>query len=366
MNNWEKLARTLIHNSCDLQKGEKLLIEYSCCPQEFVLAIVKEAEKVGGLVYLWHIEDKIRHELVANGCIQQWSWQAHIDQNIMQQVDAVIMIRGENNSFLNADVDAKKQEIFAKQYSEPVHTKTRLQKKWVLLRYPTDSFAQSSKMNTQVFEEYFYHVCCLDYRDLCNRMEPLKTLMEKTNTVRIVGKGTDLTFSIQGIPAVKCCGERNIPDGEIYTAPIKDSIEGTITFNVPVMYQGKEFDQIKLQFHQGKVVHESCNQQQELTNILNTDAGSRYVGEFAFGVNPYVTFAVRDILFDEKMYGSIHMALGNSYSDADNGNRSAIHWDLILNQVEGGEIYFDDVLIRKNGEFILPELVVLNRENMIQ
>lgn len=367
MNNWERLAKTLIENSCELKKGEKVLIEYSCCPQGFVLAIVQEAMKCGGLVYLWHIEDEIKHELLKNGTKNQWAWQASIDQKIMQDVDAVIMIRGEYNSFANEDVDTKQLDVFAKNYSEPVHTRTRLKKKWVLLRYPTDSFAQSSKMSTKNFEEYFYHVCCLDYKDLCNRMQPLKELMERTDKVRIVSLGTDLSFSIKGIPAVKCCGERNIPDGEIYTAPVKESIEGQITFNVPVMYQGKEFEQIMLKFHKGKVVAEECGHStKDLTTILNTDKGSRYIGEFAFGVNPYVTTCVRDILFDEKMYGSIHMALGNSYDDADNGNRSAIHWDLILDQTKGGEIYFDDVLIRKNGEFILPELVVLNRKNVLQ
>lgn len=366
MHHWETLAKTLVYNSCEVKKGEKVLIEYSCCPQEFIVTILNEVKNAGGIVYLWHIEDKIRHEILKNGDIQQIQFMARIDQNIMNQVNAVIMIRGENNSFLNSNIDAKNMELWSKYYSEPVHTKTRLHKKWVLLRYPTDGFAQASKMNTQVFEEYFYHVCCLDYRDLCVRMEGLKQLMDKTDIVRIVGENTDLTFSIKGIGSVKCCGERNIPDGEIYTAPVKHSVNGVITFNVPVMYQGKEFQTITLYFKDGKVVKEDSNLKLDLTTILNTDEGSRYLGEFAFGVNPYVTFGVKDILFDEKMYGSIHMALGNSYDDADNGNRSAIHWDLILNQTDGGEIYFDDVLIRKNGEFLLPELVVLNRDNMIK
>ncbi len=367
MNYWERLAKVLVHHSCKVKVGEKVLIEYSGCPAEFVVVLMDEIMNAGGYVYLWNVDHTIQHKLLEKGNEEQWRWIASIDKSIMASVDAVILIGGEHNSFWCSDIGVEAKQQYATLYSGPVHIETRLKKKWVLLRYPTDAFAQSSQMSTGAFEEYFYKVCCYDYDDMAKRLEGLENLMRKTDRVRIVGDGTDLSFSIKDMGVVKCCGDCNIPDGEIYTAPIRESVEGVIRFNVPVTHQGVQFGWIELHFEKGKVVKSITNQNQiDLDHILDTDEGSRYLGEFAFGVHPCVTFPINDILFDEKMYGSIHLALGNSYADADNGNRSALHWDLILDQRNGGEIYFDDVLIRKNGEFILYELVVLNRENMLK
>ena len=198
-------------------------------------------------------------------------------------------------------------------------------------------------------------------------MDALKALMEKTDKVRIIGKNTDLTFSINGMKAIKCDGERNIPDGEIYTAPIKNSVNGIITYNTPALYQGFTFENISFTFKDGRIIKSSSNNDELLTNILNTDDGARYIGEFSFGINPYITKPMLDTLFDEKIAGSIHLTPGMAYDEADNGNRSAIHWDLVYIQTEeygGGEIYFDDVLIRKNGRFVLPELDCCNPEHL--
>jgi len=239
--------------------------------------------------------------------------------------------------------------------------------KWVVLRYPTESMSQQAGMSTEAFEDFYFDVCTLDYSKMDKAMTPLVELMNKTDRVRIVAKDTDLTFSIKGIPAIKCSGLRNIPDGEVYTAPVKDSVNGYITYNVPSVEEGIKFENVRLEFKDGKIVKATANDTVAVNKIFDTDEGARYVGEFALGVNPYITKAMGDILFDEKISGSIHFTPGQSYEDAPNGNKSAIHWDLVQVQTTeygGGEIYFDDVLIRKDGMFVLDELKCLNPENL--
>ena len=190
--------------------------------------------------------------------------------------------------------------------------------------------------------------------------------MEKTDRVRIVAPNTDITFSIKGIPAIPCCGEYNIPDGEIFTAPVKDSVNGTITFNTPCPYQGNIYTNVSLTLKDGKIVQAMCNEDnQSLNHIFDSDEGARYIGEFAIGLNPKILHPMGDILFDEKIIGSIHFTPGRAYREAFNGNISSIHWDMVLIEREeygGGELYFDDVLIRKNGKFMLPELEPLNQQ----
>ena len=188
--------------------------------------------------------------------------------------------------------------------------------------------------------------------------------MEKTDKVRIVGPNTDITFSIKGLPAIPCCGTCNIPDGEIYTAPVKNSVNGYITYNTPSPYQGNIYEDVHLEFENGKIVNCSAKENTDgLIKIFDTDEGSRYVGEFSFGLNPLILNPIGDILYDEKIKGSIHFTPGTCYKDCDNGNVSSVHWDLVLIQRKefgGGEIYFDDVLIRKDGKFVLEQLKDLN------
>ncbi len=235
------------------------------------------------------------------------------------------------------------------------------------MRYPNGAMAQLANMSTRAFEDFYFNVCNLDYAKMADAMTPLVELMNRTDRVRIVGVGTDLSFSIKGIPAVKCSGLRNIPDGEVYTAPVRDSVEGTITYNTPAVYQGTTYENISLTFKQGKIVNATANYTEKINQVFDTDEGARYIGEFALGVNPYIEKPMKDTLFDEKISGSFHFTPGMAYDTAFNGNKSAIHWDLICIQTPeygGGEIYFDDVLIRKDGRFILPELDGLNPENL--
>lgn len=205
------------------------------------------------------------------------------------------------------------------------------------------------------------------YSKMDKAMDALKDLMERTDKVHLVAPGTDLTFSIKGIPAVKCAGECNIPDGEVYTAPVRESMNGTIAYNTPSLEDGFTYENIKFEIKDGKIIKATANDNERINAMLDTDEGARYFGEFAIGVNPYVLQPMKDILFDEKICGSFHLTPGMCYEDAPNGNKSAVHWDLVQIQrpeYGGGEIWFDDVLIRKDGLFVIDELLPLNPENL--
>jgi aminopeptidase len=363
------LAHNLINYSCSLKKGERVLIAsngFAAVP--LVRALIKEAYAVGAYPYVDISSNVIQRELLMGATKEQYELLAKIDGEKMKNMDAYIGIGCNDNTAELADVPAERLSIYGGVYSQYVHNDIRLKKKWVVLRYPNPSLAQSAGTSLEAFEDFYFKVCCLDYSKMSTAMDSLVELMDKTDRVRLVGKGTDLSFSIKGIPAIKCAGEMNIPDGEVYTAPVKKSVNGVIQYNTPTEYQGKSFENVRLEFKDGKIINATGNDTEGINKIFDTDSGARYVGEFAIGVNPYITKAMKNILFDEKIRGSIHFTPGNAYDDADNGNRSAIHWDLVLIQTEeygGGEIYFDDVLIRKNGVFVLDELKCLNPENLM-
>ena len=364
----KKLAHNLVNYSCALKKGEKVLIDAIGVPNDLPIAIVEETYKVGAYPFVNVIDNSIQRAIYSGLNEEQTKLWADIDSVRMKNMDAYIGIRGGDNSFELSDVDGDKMAIYQNFYSLPVHHNIRVkQTKWVVLRYPTPSMSQQAQMSTEAFSRYYFDVCNLDYSKMDRAMNALKALMDKTDKVRIVAPETDLTFSIKGINAVKCAGKLNIPDGEVYTAPVKNSVNGTIKYNAPSIEQGLKFENVKLTFKDGKIVEATGNYTEKLNEIFNTDEGARFVGEFAIGVNPYVTKPIGDILFDEKISGSIHFTPGCCYDDAFNGNISSIHWDLVLIQLEnygGGGIYFDDVLIRKNGIFVLDELKPLNPENL--
>jgi aminopeptidase len=254
-----------------------------------------------------------------------------------------------------------------REYSSPVTDERVNNTKWVVLRWPNNSMAQLANSSLEAFEDFYFDVCNIDYSNMSKAMDSIIELMDKTDKVRIKGPGTDLTFSIKGMPTIKASGERNIPDGEVFTAPVRDSVEGELSFNAPAVYQGITYENIYFRFEKGKIVEAKANFTDKINEVLDTDEGARYLGEFAMGLNPYITKAMKDPLFDEKIMGSIHITPGKCYEETPNGNKSSIHWDLVLIQTPehgGGEIYFDGKLIRKDGRFVLEELQCLNPENL--
>jgi len=363
------LAKNCIHYSTRIAPGEKILIEATGeKARELARALVKETFAAGGVPFVTLKDNAVLRDLLLNATREQIEATARFELERMKEMDAYIAIRGPENASELADVPADRMSLYMEHWFSPVHGQQRVNHtKWLVLRYPNFAMAQLSGTSTEAFEDFYFNVCCLDYGKMSLAMDPLVALMEKTDRVRLVAPGTDLTFSIQGIPAIKCCGLRNIPDGEVYTAPVRDSVNGTITYNTPSVYQGFTYENISFTFEKGQIIKATANNTEKINQLLDTDEGARYVGEFALGVNPFITKPMKDTLFDEKIMGSFHFTPGQAYTIADNGNRSAIHWDLVLIQTPtwgGGEIWFDDVLIRKDGRFILPELEGLNPENL--
>ena len=363
----QKLAHSLVNYSCKLQRGEKILIESTGAPTEFVSAIVKEVYEVGGLPFVELRDNRVTRAIVDGMTEEVAKKMDEYERGRMTDMDAYIAIRGGNNDMELSDVSDESKVLYNKFYRSPICDLRVNTTKWVILRFPTEGMAQLAKMSTEKFEDYFLDVCTMDYARMNEAMDPLQALMKRTDKVRLVAKDTDLTFSIKNIGAVKCAGELNIPDGEVYSAPVRDSVNGYIHYNAPSIENGFEFKDVRLTFKDGKIIEATANDPVAANAIFDTDEGARYVGEFAIGVNPFVTKPMGDILFDEKISGSIHFTPGACYEDCPNGNKSAVHWDLVLimtPEYGGGEIWFDDVLIRKDGRFVLPELFCLNPENL--
>lgn len=362
------LAKTIINYSVALAPGEKLLIEAVDGALPLVKALVDEAYRAGALPFLTLKNSQLQRALLRGATADQLTLIGGWEAGRMQAMDAYVAVRASDNISELADVPHDRMQLYQRHWVKPVHLDIRVPRtKWCVLRYPTPAMAQLAAMSSEAFEGFYFKVCTLDYARMAVAMDPLIALLARTDRVRITGPGTDLTFSVKGIPAVKCAGRRNIPDGEVYTAPVRDSVEGAISYNAPTMHQGVTYENIRLEFTAGKIVKATANDGERLNKVLDTDEGARYIGEFALGVNPYITRPMKDILFDEKIGGSFHFTPGNAYEKADNGNRSAIHWDLVSIQTPdhgGGEIYFDDVLVRKDGRFVLDELAGLNPENL--
>lgn len=362
------LAKKLINYSCSLNKGEKVLIECIGLETPLVTELVKQAYLANAIPFVT-IKDKEVDRAVLMSCTEeQMDMMAKYEAARMSDMDAFIGVRSGNNITQLADVPSEKMSIYNKNLWNKVHGQIRVPNtKWVVLRYPSASMAQAASTSTEAFENFYFDVCNLDYSKMSKAMDPLKALLDRTEKVRLVGEGTDLTFSIKGLESIKCDGRLNIPDGEVYTAPVKDSVNGYITYNTPSEYQGFTFENIRLEFKNGKIINATANDNERINKVFDTDEGARYVGEFAIGVNPYILKPMKDTLFDEKIAGSIHFTPGASYDNCFNGNKSAIHWDLVYIQrpeYGGGEIYFDDVLIRRDGMFVFDELIGLNPENL--
>jgi len=359
---FDKLAKLLVEYSIRLKRKETVLIEGFDVPDEMTVALVRAVSNAGGIPFAQVYRTRVNRALAFEASDRQLNLMVGYELARMKKMNAYIAVRGTHNIAELSDVPAGKMQLIGRKM-RPVQDQRVKKTKWVVLRWPTPSMAQLAGMSTEAFEDFYFDVCTLDYRKLLPGMKALKRLMEKTDRVEIKGPGTDLSFSIKGIAAVICGGDRNIPDGEVFTCPVKDSVEGQVTFNAPSIYQGTAFDGVQLEFKRGKIVKTSSNETEKLNKILDSDPGARYIGEFSLGFNPRVFRPMRDILFDEKIAGSFHFTPGQAYEEADNGNRSQVHWDMVSIQrpdYGGGEIYFDGKLIRRDGKFLAKQLRTLN------
>lgn len=364
----ETLAKNLVNYSCEVKPGENVLIESKGFELPLTKALIKETYKAGGIPFVTIKNDEITRALLNSCSEEQIRLMAEFELDRMKKMDAYIGVRCTDNTNELGDVPEEKMRLYNSLFNKPVHSEQRVEHtKWVVLRYPNSAMAQMAEMSTEAFEDFYFNVCNLDYSKMSKAMDPLVKWMEKTDRVRITGKNTDLSFSVKGLPAIKCDGGRNIPDGEVFTAPVRESVNGIISYNTPAKYQGFTYENVTLEFKDGKIIKATANDTERINKIFDTDEGARFVGEFSLGVNPYIEKPMKDTLFDEKIKGSLHFTPGSCYDECNNGNKSAVHWDLVFIQrpeYGGGEIWFDDVLIRKDGVFVPEELQCLNPENL--
>jgi len=362
-----RLAELLVHHSTRLQPGDRVLVEsFDACP-DFICDIVESVRRAGALAFV---------EMRSNPVLRQWMLDATEDEaravgawelERMRTMDAYIGVRGGANSLELSDVPAEQAAMVSRHWTAPV-TKQRVDHtRWVVLRWPSPAFAQSAGMSTRAFEDFYFDVCTIDYARMGAAQEPLRRRMEEADQVRIVGPGTDLSFSIKGIGARICSGLRNIPDGECFTCPTIDSAQGVIHYNAPTVYRGKPFDNVRLVLDKGRIVEATASDTAALNAILDTDPGARRIGEFSLGFHPHILNPMRDVLFDEKIAGSLHFTPGSAYDSPGNGNQSQVHWDMVLIQRPewgGGEVWFDGECIRRDGRFLPADLQGLNPENL--
>lgn len=363
-----RLADVLVSHSTRLQPGEKVFIEAFDTPDEFVVALVQRVALAGGVPFVETRSNRVLRTLFGNATEEQMKAIGALELARMEQMDAYIGVRGSHNALELSDVPAEKMKLYQSHWWQPVHSGQRVNHtKWVVMRYPSPAFAQAAGMSTEQFTDFYFDVCTLDYAKMGRAQVPLHKRMSETDQVRLTAQGTDITFSIKGIGAQMCDGGRNIPDGECFSCPTIDSANGVIQFNTGTVYQGKPFDNVRLVLKDGVITEATSSDTDGLNRILDSDEGARRIGEFSIAFNPYILQPMRDVLFDEKISGSLHFTPGNAYETVGNGNKSQVHWDMVLIQrpeYGGGEIYFDNELIRKDGLFVPDDLQALNPENL--
>lgn len=354
----------LLHGSVGLKSGENILIQLAGLNGiGLVRELAAEARRIGAHPFFNIQDTEVNRILLESGDDAYWANQCDAEAlPLMEKMQVFIGIRASQNIYETSQVAKSANKAYAEQFLQPVHFERRVKHtRWCILRYPSDAFAMNAKMPTARFTEFYYKACLLDYGRLEEAMKPLEEVLRAGREIRLKGEGTDIRFGIEGQNWVSCHGTHNIPDGELFSSPILDSVNGVITY-APSVYQGKPFDRVTLRVKDGLVVEYDASDRSGLRDILDTDEGARRFGEFSFGTNPVIDAPMYDILFDEKIWGSNHLTLGQDYEEAANGNRSAIHWDLVC---IGADVELDGVLIRKGREFVHPRLEGLNPNRLL-
>ena len=360
----KQLAEKILNFSCELKEGQNVMLQLvGLNGIELLRALAETAREMKATPFIQVNDTEIQRLLVESGDRSFWKKQAQIDQlPLMKQMDAFVGIRASQNIYEQSKASKEANDAYSDEFLKPVHFEERVNNtNWVVLRYPSPAFAMNARMPTERFRDFYYEACLLDYAQLAEAMKPLEERLRDTDMIQLKGEGTDIQFSVKGQNWIPCFGKRNIPDGELFSSPILSSVDGEITYSASV-YQGKPFDYVWLKVRDGVVIDFDSSNNEQLEEILDTDSGARQFGEFSFGLNPIIEKPMRDILFDEKIYGSNHLTLGNDYEIAPNGNESNIHWDLVC---IGADVYLDGEKIREGRTFIKEDLQGLNPENLI-
>ena len=370
MNDLRNLAKVIVERCCAVKPGERVLVEATGCEDALAAEVLRAVYDAGGAPFYNQMWDSLQSAWLERACEESVRLQAAWDAERMRSMDVYIGLRSSANAFDLSAIPSGQSRLYRREYETPVHFQTRVPKtRWLVTRIPNASMAQTAGMPTREFEEFYYRCCCLGYDRFRARMEPLAAAMRGARSVRIKGEGVDLRFEMCGAGVAVCSGTRNIPAGEVFSAPSPGSVEGYIRYNVPASFNGSEFKGVRLEFDHGRISRASCESGDgsALEAIFDTDGGARMIGEFAIGTNPFIDRITGDILFDEKASGSFHLTPGNSYDGCGNGNRSGIHWDLVYRmhgEYGGAELWFDDTLISRNGLFVPDALQPLNPENL--
>lgn len=362
-----KLAELISQHSLNLSSQDHVLIHAFDMPEKVITELVEIFQKHGAHVHVRLENTFVQRQLMMECTPEQLQLEAANQLNEMKGMTSYVALRAKHNIYEFSDIPSDKMQAWQIAHRE-VLTHRVDNTKWVVLRWPNSSMAQQAGVSTNTFKDFYFNVCTVDYKLMAEACKPLEDLMDRTDQVHIIAPHTDLKFSIKGIKSQPCTGERNIPDGECYSCPIIDSMNGVIQYNTSSVYLGNHFEDIRFVVKEGKIVEATAkNGSDKLNDVLDTDSGARYFGEWSLGFNPHILYPMNDTLFDEKIAGSFHLTPGKAYKDADNGNRSSVHWDIVHIQrpeYGGGEIWFDGQLIRKDGIFVHPDLLGLNPDRL--
>ena len=361
----DKLADLLVNYSVAVKKGDRVLIQGDLAGEPLIRAIYIKILQAGGnplIIPALSGQDELLFKYASNDQLK------HVPEPVKlaySTYDVRITVLAETNTKAFSGVDPARMVLRTQSRRELMQTflnrAAKGELRWTLAPYPTSAFAQDAEMGLAEYEDFVYGACMPDMDDPIGywrkfakwQMKVVDWLKGKKN-VHVKGKGTDLHLSVAGRTFISCHGDKNMPDGEVFTGPVEDSIEGTVSFSFPAIYQGREVEGVKLWFEKGRIVKATAEKNQDyLLKTLDTDGGSRNVGEFAIGTNEGIKRFTREILFDEKIGGTMHMAMGAGYPETGSKNESAIHWDMVCDLRDGGEILVDDVLLFKNGKFVI-------------
>jgi len=358
-----ELAEQIVGHSLRLEENDRVLIDVVGEADELVTATLTKVYEAGAQPFLRTISTDHLKTIVRGGSEVYMKHWADVDRFQMRGISAYLRIRADENLYDWSDIPQDRFTQYVNHYRLPQQEAIAKLSKWLMIQYPTHGMAQQARMSTPAYQELYFRSSCMDYARLAEAAKPLQDLMAQVDKVRIEAVDTDFQFRIRGIPSYMCDGRYNLPDGELFTAPLAESAEGEIRFNIPSAFMGIQFEQVRFKVNKGHVIHADSSQRELLRSIIGSDFGASRFGEFGIGLNPFIRMPTNHVSMDEKMGGSIHLALGQAFEYADNGNKSAIHWDFVqchFQEFGGGNVYFDNQLVRRDGLYVHPQLLALN------
>jgi len=347
-----RFADMLLEHSLNIQEGDNVVIRSGYLAKPLIEEFYKKAIDKGANVFVHTLSDSRRKYFMENAGKKQLENMNSIYESIYDKADAVLVIEAPENTKHLMNVPPRKNMEYNKALA-PVLKKI-MSKRWVLTNYPVEAFAQDACMSLEEYEDFLFDAVLVDYKKMDRDMDKIIGIFDEANIIRIVGRETDITFSIQGRKGTKCSGRNNVPDGEIFYSPVTNSANGYVFFEFPAIRYGNQVDNVRLEFRDGKIINARAdNNEQFLNQMLDTDEGARYLGEFGIGLNYGIKRFIKNILFDEKIGGTIHLAAGNSYEGSGGDNCSVLHWDMIKELRDSGEIYADNRRVMKNGVYLI-------------